>query len=72
VRVPALAADDGDKTPGAIAGQVHEADEGHGHRAEGQTIDAIVQATYGLPLSGKNGDTDSLEWRFLDWLAKGK
>jgi hypothetical protein len=27
---------------------------------------------YGVPLSGKNGSTDSLEWRFLEWLAKGK
>jgi hypothetical protein len=42
------------------------------NRAEGQTIDAIVKDIYGLPLSGKNGETDSLEWRFLDWLAKGK
>jgi hypothetical protein len=41
-------------------------------RAEGSTIDTIVQGIYGLPLSGKNGDVDSLEWRFLEWLAKGK
>jgi hypothetical protein len=42
------------------------------NRDESKTLDAIVMEVYGLPLSGKNGETDSLEWRFLDWLAKGK
>lgn len=41
-------------------------------RDEGKTLDALVQEIYGLPLSAKSGETDSLEWRFLDWLAKGK
>jgi len=41
-------------------------------RTEGQSFEDVVLAVYGVPLSGKNGATDSLEWRFLDWLAKGK
>jgi hypothetical protein len=41
-------------------------------REEGKTFEDVVQEIYGLPLSGKNGEKDSLEWRFLDWLAKGK
>jgi hypothetical protein len=35
-------------------------------------FDDVVAKIYGVPLSGKNLETDSLEWRFLDWLAKGK
>ena len=31
-----------------------------------------MQEIYGTPLSGKNGKTPSLEWKFLDWLEKGK
>ncbi len=41
-------------------------------RAEGKTFEDVVQEVYGLPLSAKNGTSDSLEWRFLDWLGKGK
>jgi hypothetical protein len=61
-----------DKTPDESQAKYTKLMKAMANRAEGQTIDAIVQTTYGLPLSGKNGDTDSLEWRFLDWLAKGK
>jgi len=39
--------------------------------AGAQPFEEIVQAVYGVPLSGKDGKTDSLEWRFLGWLAKG-
>jgi hypothetical protein len=35
-------------------------------------FDDVVAKIYGVPLSGKNLETDSMEWRFLDWLAKGK
>jgi hypothetical protein len=41
-------------------------------RTEGTTFEQVTQEVYGVPLSGKNGETDSLEWRFLAWLAKGK
>ncbi len=35
-------------------------------------VDALVLSIYGLPLSGPSGEEDSLEWRFLRWLPKGK
>lgn len=35
-------------------------------------FDALVEKVYGLPISGKDGSTDSLEWRFLQWVAKTK
>ena len=38
----------------------------------GKGFEDVVQDVYGLPISGKNGQTESLEWRFLGWLAKGK
>lgn len=41
-------------------------------RAEGKSFEDVVQEVYGVPLSAKNGTSDSLEWRFLDWLGKGK
>jgi hypothetical protein len=40
-------------------------------RDASQPFEELVQSVYSLPLSGKDGKTDSLEWRFLDWLAKG-
>jgi hypothetical protein len=36
------------------------------------TFEDLVQQVYGKPLSGKNGETDSLEWSYLEWLGKGK
>lgn len=41
-------------------------------RAEGKSFEDVVLEVYGVPLSGRNGATDSLEWRFIGWLAKGK
>lgn len=41
-------------------------------REGGKTFEQIVQELYGVPLSGKSMETDSLEWRFLESLAKGK
>ena len=35
------------------------------------SFEQLVQSIYSLPLSGKDGKTDSLEWRYLDWLGKG-
>jgi len=43
-----------------------------GARTEEKSFEDVVLEVYGVPLSGKNGSTDSLEWRFIDWLAKGK
>ena len=36
-----------------------------------KSYDDLVSEIYGVPLSGKNGETDSLEWRYLEWLGKG-
>lgn len=32
-------------------------------------VDAALEQAYGLPVSGPDGSVDSLEWRFLAWLA---
>lgn len=37
-----------------------------------KSFEDLVVEVYGVPLSGKNGETDCLEWRFLEWLGKGK
>ena len=34
------------------------------------TFADMVQKTYGVPISGENADTDSMEWRFLEWISK--
>ncbi|MBK7644001.1 MAG: hypothetical protein IPJ19_13285 [Planctomycetes bacterium] len=41
-------------------------------RDESKTFEDVVLEIYGVPLSSKNGSVDSLEWRYLGWLAKGK
>lgn len=41
-------------------------------RDSDRKLEEVVLAVYGIPLSGKNGSVDSLEWRYLEWLAKGK
>ncbi len=41
-------------------------------RDPAQTFEELVQEVYGVPLSARNGDDESLEWRYLDWLGKGK
>jgi len=33
---------------------------------------AIELGVYGVPLSGEDESRESLEWKFLEWLAKGK
>jgi hypothetical protein len=42
----------------------------HGRDAS-EPFEALVQEIYGVPLSAKDGETDTLEWRYLKWLAKG-
>jgi len=39
---------------------------------ESRPFEAILAEIYGLPLSAANGETDSLEWRFLAYIKKGK
>jgi len=36
------------------------------------TFDQLIEQVYGVPISGKDGSTDSLEWRFLRALPKLK
>lgn len=33
-------------------------------------FEALVEEVYGVPLSAETGEDDSLEWRYLAWLAK--
>ena len=46
--------------------------EGQATRDKDAPLHAVVEKVYGLPLSAADGSIDSLEWRFLEWLAKGK
>jgi|694.fasta_scaffold01345_10 hypothetical protein len=36
------------------------------------SFEALVQQVYGEPLSAPEGSKPSLEWRFLEWLGKGR
>jgi hypothetical protein len=40
-------------------------------RSSKKSFESVVLEVYGTPLSGKNSETDSFEWRFLEWLGKG-
>jgi hypothetical protein len=46
--------------------------EGQATRDKDAPLHAVVEKVYGLPMSAADGTTDSLEWRFLEWLAKSK
>lgn len=39
---------------------------------ETRTIDALFERVYGVPLSSADGETDTLEWRFLAFLSKAR
>jgi hypothetical protein len=39
-------------------------------RTASDTLSSMVAEVYGVPISAKDGETDSLEWRFLAYLAK--
>jgi hypothetical protein len=43
-----------------------------GAMPDDKTTEQVIKDVYGVQLSDKNGDADSLEWRFLKWLDKGK
>ncbi len=40
-------------------------------RGEG-TLDGLIEEAYGMPISATDDSTESLEWQFLNWIAKGK
>ena len=42
---------------------------GLGSVARHKNLEGWVEKVYGLPLSGPDGSVDSLEWRYLRWLA---
>lgn len=46
--------------------------EAQATRDKDAPLHQVVEGVYGQPLSGPDGEGDSLEWRFLSWLAKGK
>ena len=37
-----------------------------------RSLEELVEEVYGMPLSADDGTVESLEWRFLDWLARGR
>ena len=41
-------------------------------RAIDTKFDKVIQDVYGIPLSHADGSVDSMEWRYLAWLAKKK
>jgi hypothetical protein len=59
------------KDPAAAAAKFRDLMKKSTERDASQPFEELVQSIYNLPLSGKDGKTDSLEWRFLDWLGKG-
>ena len=60
------------KDPAASAAKFRDLMKKMSGRTKEEPFDPVVQEVYGVALSGPNGETDSLEWRFLDWLGKGK
>jgi hypothetical protein len=38
-------------------------------RTASDTLASMVAEVYGMPLSSESGETDSLEWRFLEYVA---
>jgi len=61
--------DHGDKTKAASLARFRELMSLFLDKKPGATLDALCEATYGLPLSAKDPATDALERRFLAWLA---
>jgi hypothetical protein len=41
-------------------------------RVPDKSVEDLLASTYGVPLSAADGKTDTLEWRFLKWLDKGR
>jgi len=44
----------------------------HAQSTDHAPIDASVEKVYGVPISAQDGSSESLEWRYLAWLAKKK
>jgi hypothetical protein len=60
------------KDPAASAARFRDLMRKSAESDGSQPFEELVKSIYSVPLSGKDGKTDSLEWRFLDWLGKGK
>jgi hypothetical protein len=63
---------DAEAAPEARVAKWRAAVRGLATLSEERTLDALVEEVYGLPISGKDGSADSLEWRFLKALSKLK
>ena len=44
----------------------------HANRKRGTSLDTIVEQVYPLPLSSADPEVETLESRFLAWLASGR
>ena len=60
------------KDPAACAVKWRELLRKAVERDPSEPFEVLVQSVYGVPFSAKDGTTESLEWRFLDWLGSGK
>ncbi len=45
--------------------------EKHAARVPGTPLHTVIEEVYQVPMSHGDGSIDSLEWRFLAWIAKG-
>jgi hypothetical protein len=62
----------GDAAPEAARSKFRTLLRGLSSLGEKRTFDDVVTDVYGVPLSSADGKADSLEWRFLKFLEKGK
>jgi len=60
------------KDPAASAERFRKLLRALSERGADTPLEDLVREIHELPLSAANGKTESLEWRFLEWLAKGK
>jgi hypothetical protein len=60
------------KDPAACAAKYRELLRKAAERDPSEPFETLIQSVYGVPFSGKDGKSDSLEWRFLAWLGAGK
>ena len=66
VSLSALNPDGKARSPEAFARLIERARNRH----KEDTLSIMVEEVYGLPLSATDREIDSLEWRFLDFVAK--
>ncbi|MBI5432953.1 MAG: hypothetical protein HZA52_09005 [Planctomycetes bacterium] len=65
-------ADHGDTTPAAAKEKFSKLVRALSTCTLERSFEVVVSEVYGVPISGKDGTTDSLEWRFLKWIQSGK